>query len=502
MNQRYVNSTVGCILFANLAAAGQSPVQWQISSGGNGHWYRIVRNPLGAEHWRFEEAQAVAEAQGARLAIFASTAESAALYSLLDCPGTVGRSAAWVGLRQDRAAPDYAEPGGGWRWVDGSPLTFDPWLDAEPSNACGGQPSAPQDWGAWVSWSADGGLDDLGDPTATCPDAIPYAVFEWSADCNGDGVVDLGQILEGSLPDENSNWIPDACDHAIEPQGFIRFTHPTDTVRIFGNTDFPGVDFTYEMRIRLDPASPFARVISEQRDTFEDKSVWMSGNAFLGYMTRNQGCGNLNEIAVDGIAGQWHHVAWTRADSTAKFFVDGIEVASWSDQYVCTGNSEDSLMALGMIRYAYGCAEQAAFRGDIDWLRISRTSRYSGTFVPPSECAASSDPDTLLRLTFNEGPGASAIIDSGPNGFVCQLGAIACGAPATAPVLIAAVTESGCSCTGDLDGDGDVDGAELGQVLLKWGPAAGSASDLNHDGQVDGDDLSVILSLWGPCPGL
>jgi hypothetical protein len=37
-------------------------------------------------------------------------------------------------------------------------------------------------------------------------------LIEWSADCNGDGVVDYGQILDGTFPDSNSNGIPDCCE--------------------------------------------------------------------------------------------------------------------------------------------------------------------------------------------------------------------------------------------------------------------------------------------------
>ena len=37
-------------------------------------------------------------------------------------------------------------------------------------------------------------------------------VIEYSADCNGDGIVDYGQILDGSLADNNGNGIPDCCD--------------------------------------------------------------------------------------------------------------------------------------------------------------------------------------------------------------------------------------------------------------------------------------------------
>ena len=39
-------------------------------------------------------------------------------------------------------------------------------------------------------------------------------MFEWSADCNGDGIVDYGQILDGTLTDADCNGIPDECEGA------------------------------------------------------------------------------------------------------------------------------------------------------------------------------------------------------------------------------------------------------------------------------------------------
>lgn len=49
----------------------------------------------------------------------------------------------------------------------------------------------------------------------------------------------------------------------------------------------------------------------------------------------------------------------------------------------------------------------------------------------------------------------------------------------------------------DLDGDGDVDGSDLGSLLGEWGPCAGCcAADLNLDGEVDGSDLGTLLGAW------
>ena len=57
-------------------------------------------------------------------------------------------------------------------------------------------------------------------------------------------------------------------------------------------------------------------------------------------------------------------------------------------------------------------------------------------------------------------------------------------------------------CPGDLNGDGMVDGPDLGLLFATWGPCAGGdcPADLNGDGTVEGPDLGLLFSLWGPCP--
>jgi len=49
--------------------------------------------------------------------------------------------------------------------------------------------------------------------------------------------------------------------------------------------------------------------------------------------------------------------------------------------------------------------------------------------------------------------------------------------------------------TADINGDGQVDGADLGSLLSAWG-TDNSAADLNGDGLVDGADLGSLLSAW------
>ena len=56
-----------------------------------------------------------------------------------------------------------------------------------------------------------------------------------------------------------------------------------------------------------------------------------------------------------------------------------------------------------------------------------------------------------------------------------------------------------CSCLGDVNLDGSVDGADLGFLLLHWN-SAHQTYDLDGDGSVDGADLGLMLAAWGLCP--
>ncbi|MFO0874718.1 MAG: hypothetical protein U0575_12210 [Phycisphaerales bacterium] len=48
----------------------------------------------------------------------------------------------------------------------------------------------------------------------------------------------------------------------------------------------------------------------------------------------------------------------------------------------------------------------------------------------------------------------------------------------------------------DLNGDGVVDGADLGLFVSEWGNSGGPG-DINGDGMVDGADMGILLSKWG-----
>ncbi|MFZ9881921.1 MAG: dockerin type I domain-containing protein, partial [Phycisphaerales bacterium] len=112
----------------------------------------------------------------------------------------------WLGGFQDRAAPDYTEPAGGWRWVTGEAWGFTSWRpDGQPTNVTGlndyiAATTVPSDGLGWVDSQSN-------HRPGNCS---PFV--EWSADCNNDGIVDYGQIRSGELDDANTNNIPDCCE--------------------------------------------------------------------------------------------------------------------------------------------------------------------------------------------------------------------------------------------------------------------------------------------------
>ena len=60
------------------------------------------------------------------------------------------------------------------------------------------------------------------------------------------------------------------------------------------------------------------------------------------------------------------------------------------------------------------------------------------------------------------------------------------------------------ACDADLNQDGTVDGEDLTQLLVNWGPCKGSCpTDIDGDGMTAAEDLAAMLILWGsPCAPL
>src|SRR6185503_6620960 len=114
-------------------------VQWDVSSGGNGHWYKPVPGFPGLT-WTF--ANELAQAEGGYLATITSAEENAFVFSLMAndpqywnfCCNYSG--AALGGLQQEGAP----EPAGGGYWITGESWTYSNWYPGQPNNRPGETP--------------------------------------------------------------------------------------------------------------------------------------------------------------------------------------------------------------------------------------------------------------------------------------------------------------------------------------------------------------------------
>ena len=201
------NNIPDCCEEGTACVVGQFPTQWKISEGGNGHWYRL--NVGGPFTWT--AARALAEARGGYLGTVTSAAEDRFIRDLIRVPAAFDLFVGpWLGGYQDVTAPDYSEPAGGWRWVTGEPW-YAGWTGVEPNGG-------PLENLLHIAGTAPN-FNDLNwnDFYEGFPTQPRSCVIEWSSDCNSDGIVDYGQILNGELADANDNGVPDICEQTPCP---------------------------------------------------------------------------------------------------------------------------------------------------------------------------------------------------------------------------------------------------------------------------------------------
>ena len=204
-------AAVGAALAIGDASHAQA-VQWRVEDGGNGHWYQlIVSGPIS-----WANARLACEELGGHLATPRSATEDSFILSISnrstypsawvnDFGGNA--SGPWLGGYQ----PANASPSQPWAWVTGEPWAWAGWAAGEPNGGFVPGLQTTCMLGYAGSNFYRGWADISSDMIPPYPGSISYIV-EWSADCNADGIVDYGQILQGQLPDTNNNGVPDSCE--------------------------------------------------------------------------------------------------------------------------------------------------------------------------------------------------------------------------------------------------------------------------------------------------
>jgi hypothetical protein len=145
--------------------------------------------------------RAYALSVGAELASIHSAQENEFVKQTV--PPGVGTGFNWIGLQRVGLV---------WQWSSGEAVNWFAWHPDEPNGTgdqfvwmytcCGSIPVLNGSVGLW-------------NDTPVGANDTHTAVIEWDTDCNGDGVVDYGQIVRGELADLNGNGVPDVCETSI-----------------------------------------------------------------------------------------------------------------------------------------------------------------------------------------------------------------------------------------------------------------------------------------------
>jgi formylglycine-generating enzyme required for sulfatase activity len=109
----------------------------------------------------------------------------------------------------------YKLPSNSFRWVTDEPWSYTSWLPGEPSSGLWepylnflGPQGTTSSGATWNDTDAIIVPDNSGEPSYTY-------IVEWEADCNSDGVVDYGQVINGSFLDVDADGILDICESPI-----------------------------------------------------------------------------------------------------------------------------------------------------------------------------------------------------------------------------------------------------------------------------------------------
>ncbi|MDG2291186.1 MAG: lectin-like protein, partial [Phycisphaerales bacterium] len=220
-NDEAAGGRPGLTLLAALALVGlgtgsalADAMQWGSEDGGNGHWYEAI---LHDEQITWPDARDEAESLGGHLATLTSSAENDWVYAeiasdeqywIYQGGGTLISHGPWIGGFQSCDSCSY-------QWVTGEAWSYDNWAPSEPFN------NPNENFVNFYRRNQHAPADEWND--ALC--CSTTALVEWSADCNGDGIVDYGQIMDGTLADDDVNGVPDCCDQG-EPCGDVAGSDP------------------------------------------------------------------------------------------------------------------------------------------------------------------------------------------------------------------------------------------------------------------------------------
>ena len=296
-------------------------------------------------------------------------------------------------------------------------------------------------------------------------------VWMFNGDCNGDGLIDLEQILNGTLLDENNNYVPDCCD----AQDCIWNVD----VACY-NFDFSSVQGGNGWNYRFDEGSGTPE---EDLPNFVEDS-WIRNCSTL-YCYPKARVGGLHP----GIPGNERIIARWTPESTNYY-----RIILEGDIDACTGGLLIEVLVDGVVVATHEAPEEgidvaiavnAVASSDIKVRLDNQGNGHCDQFYVDNFKIFSQDCNDDGIMDYGQildGTFEDLNLNYVPD---CCEGGEPCG-----------------SCIGDINEDGIVDAADLGIMLKLWGSDAQGTprADITGDGVVSGADLGYLLYYWGLCP--
>ncbi len=546
------NNIPDCCEQGSACVVGSYPVQWRVEDGGNGHWYQGVLLSTNAVSWSV--ARTSAQQLAGDLASLSTASELQWVFGHVASSPRFwrGNFGPWVGGTRGAGTV--------WYWADGSPIDGSfPWAVGQPDNyfPCGGPENCTVFWPASASGAPQNLFADFPENGRCNEDGstVGSAIIEWSADCNNDGLVDYGQILNGTLADANANGVPDTCESILlVPSQYPTIQAAIDAVPAGTHRTVDVAAGTYHESFALNGKDVIVRGAANNATILDGAGLAASIATLSG-----------NEPATAGLEQLVFRNATvgTRIYPKALFLVGGAVYGLQSSAFIRSCRFESNRSDYGGGAYLLYCnmlVENCVFTqntgvsqgGGLMTFGTTGTVRncaftdnrcgvagagsgsgfksagariagetvllvdctFTGGIAPVSGAAVEHYENTvgvpgILRISGctitgnSSGLGAGGLnVIGGMYSCVLSGGTAICSNTTRnvdGPYLIEG-SATVCDCLADITHDGAVSGGDLGVLLSNWGLTLPSgAGDVNHDGIVNAADLGALLSSWGAC---
>jgi Lectin C-type domain/Dockerin type I domain len=526
-----------CCEAGTACTVGAYPVDWRAEVGGNGHWYQ--RRSFSGADVSFASGRALAEAIGGTLATPLSQSENDFIRDL----NRFQYRSYWIGGVQ--VDPSCSGTGCEWSWVTAEPWAYTNWCCGVENDSGNEDCLAASEDGLWNSIACTGGP------------GLEHYMIEWSADCDGDGRVDFGEILRGEAADADANGVPDACEPYRVPAEFATIQAAIDAVAAGEHRVVLVAPGVYHESFELDGKDVLVLGAAGGTTILDGTGLATSIARFTGGEPATAGVARL--VFRNGTAG-------SRLAQKSAFTVGGAifgDTGSSASIRDCRFESNDADFGGAVYLYhGHAAIEGCVFAGNSATndggavllyecsgsVRLSEFTgnscgaggagnggafktvgaRVAGGVFVLEDCVVSGTVSGVdgaavhhfenaglgvaggLRVVNTTIAGNTSVIGAGGLRHDGSQGALVlAGSTSVCTNLVRNISgpfllegaAAVCDCLADVTGDGVVNGGDLGIVLNAWGGAnALGTGDVNHDGVIDGTDLAGVLGSWGACP--